>query len=92
MRNASVAEIRAFILEQIAGSLRAGAPVSDELHLLDAGVLDSVGFVTLIAALEEHLGGEIDLGEADPDEFLTVGGLARCAHSSAHARNASARD
>lgn len=80
MPSPSYAEIRDFIVSAAPNAAaRAAAGGVDDLHLLNAGVVDSLGFVNLLAAIEERFGIEIDLGDADPDEFLTVGGLARCA-------------
>ena len=51
--------------------------------LLATGVLDSVGFVHLLALLEERLGYEIDLSEIDAEDFTTAQGLCRHALNSA---------
>jgi acyl carrier protein len=53
------------------------ATVSDEFNMLAEGLLDSLGFVELMAELERRLGIEIDLGDLDPDELTTLGPLAR---------------
>lgn len=50
--------------------------VDDEFNIIDRGVVDSLGFLDLIANLETRIGAELDLFDADPDALTTVGGLA----------------
>ena len=49
----------------------------DDLDLRDEGIIDSLGFVRLIADLEARLGGRIDLIDLDPEYLTNVGALAR---------------
>lgn len=49
--------------------------LTDETDVLAAGMLDSLAFIQLLAALEQELGTPVDLSEADPSEFTTVRGL-----------------
>lgn len=76
-------QIRAFILAEARKAAAAKGlgtlEITDDLHLVDAGLLDSISFLGLIAALEEQFGAAVDLADADPAEFFTVGGLTRCA-------------
>jgi acyl carrier protein len=51
------------------------ALLKDDTDLLSTGLLDSVGFVELLAALENRIGCAIDLSDVDPAEFTTVRGL-----------------
>lgn len=51
--------------------------VDADTNLLLSGVLDSLGFVELLAHLEETAGFTVDLAELDPEEFTTIIGLAR---------------
>lgn len=46
-----------------------------DTDLLATGLLDSVAFVELLAALEHRVGAPIDLSDVDPAEFTTVRGL-----------------
>jgi acyl carrier protein len=88
MKRIEFEEVRDFITATVAPQLPVSATGGD-VHLMDAGVIDSVGFVNLIAAIENRFAIEIDLGDADPEQFLTIDGLARCAVSSAQTRTAS---
>ena len=72
-------DLRGFImarLEQVAGEkgLTLG-PVEETSDLLALGVLDSLGFVQMLMAMEGEFGLEMDLAELDPEEFTTLGGL-----------------
>ena len=58
---------------------RTGTAVTPELDLLEAGVLDSLGFVELIAFIEEATGLQLDLLDIEPEEFATIQGLSRFA-------------
>jgi acyl carrier protein len=51
------------------------AGLDDEFNIVDSGVLDSIGFIDLITSIEDQFDLEIDLSEADPDEFTTLAGL-----------------
>ena len=48
---------------------------NDDTRLLDTGVVDSVGFIELMLATEEHFGISLDLDRHDPAEFTTLGGF-----------------
>ena len=54
------------------------ADVTDDLDLLRSGLLDSLGFVDLVVAVEEEVGQQVDLISAmDRPGGTTVGGLIR---------------
>ena len=53
------------------------ANLQDNLDLHGEGIVDSLGFMQLIAELETRLGGPIDLTDLDPEYLTTVGALAR---------------
>jgi acyl carrier protein len=55
----------------------AASHLSDDLDLRQQGIVDSFGFVQLIAKLEAQLGRSIDLVDLPPDELTQVGALAR---------------
>ena len=42
---------------------------------IDSGLIDSFGFLELIAAIEEAFDIEIDFSDKDPAEFLSLRGL-----------------
>ena len=55
-----------------------GPEICETLNLFESGLLDSYAFVEMLAELEERLGLAVDLSDADPAEFATLRGLARC--------------
>jgi acyl carrier protein len=71
--------VRGLILSILEGQLARGAAAElpDDFNLLAEGVVDSMGFVGLIAELESRLAMEIDLGDLDPDDLGALGPLSR---------------
>ncbi len=70
---------REMILELLAPALRRADLCADEIddsfNIVDAGLLDSIGFLELLAQLEQRRGVPLDLYDADPDRLTTLGGL-----------------
>ena len=89
-------DVRALILSA------SGAPVqdpeaviagaSDDLDLRDSGVIDSLGFIELVAAIEDAFGIEVDLEAIDPDQITVLGPLARHVHAQAESAARAARE
>ena len=52
-------------------------PLDDDIDLRGEGIVDSLGFVQLLAELETRLGGRVDLIDLDPDYLTNVGAFAR---------------
>jgi acyl carrier protein len=77
----SVEEIRGFILTRLAMPLAAirltPQEVPDHFDLLTEGVIDSLGIVELISAVEEQFGLAIDFENLDADDLTIVGPLCR---------------
>ena len=72
-------QLRQFILAHVASLAKekgiALPSMSDEVNLLDMGVLDSLGFIELLLLLQERFGIELQLAELDPAEFSTLKGM-----------------
>lgn len=51
------------------------ADVSDDFDLRETGVVDSLGFLELVTALEDELGIELDFEDMEPEHLTTVGPL-----------------
>jgi acyl carrier protein len=47
----------------------------DDFDLRREGLIDSLGFMTLLSELETRLGCQIDLAEMEPDQLTRVGSL-----------------
>lgn len=63
----STTDVRAFVLAELATALEdagiAAADVGDELDLIDARIIDSLGMLEVISAVEAHFGLDIDSEE-----------------------------
>jgi acyl carrier protein len=74
-------EVRAFILDRLQDQLEAKglslSSVPDDFDLLTEGVIDSMGIVELIVALEQQLGTCLDFEELDPENLTIIGPLCR---------------
>jgi acyl carrier protein len=73
--------VKALILTSLVASPAGRVPnaitISDETDLRLEGLIDSFGFVRLLANLEQRLGMSIDLSELDPAQLTNVGALSR---------------
>ena len=80
MTQLSNEDVREHVLTALAEPLaQAGigaGDASDDLDLLDAGLIDSFGILELISEVEQHFGVEIDFEELDPDELTVLGSFA----------------
>jgi acyl carrier protein len=90
MTDLSVADVRLVMLSCVRKSIAAlgisDDGVTDEFDLRSEGVVDSLGFLQLIAEMEQRLGCPIDFSDMDPDQLTLVGPLSayiaqRCRHS-----------
>lgn len=81
MNRISAGEVRAFILDRLQSPLAAKRlspeSVPDHFDLLTEGVIDSMGIVELIAALEGQFDIRLDFEELDPENLTIVGPLCR---------------
>lgn len=75
----SEVSLRAFITNFLQAKLeqmgKEPIEISDHTRLVGSGLLDSLGFLELLSALETEYRFEIDLSENDPNEFLTMSGF-----------------
>jgi acyl carrier protein len=67
----SASEVRELVAMTI------GEPVTDDLDLIAAGVIDSFGFLELVAAVEDALGMELDLEGLAAEDLTVVGPFCR---------------
>jgi acyl carrier protein len=74
-------DVRATLLEACATDLAAlgldPAALGDDFDLRAGGVVDSLGFLELITALEDRFGMEIDFEALPPEELTVLGPLVR---------------
>jgi acyl carrier protein len=69
-------EIRAFITQELARDT-IDANISDDFPLIDSGTLDSLGIFQLVTFLEDEMGVSVADEELTPDNFGTIGAIAR---------------
>ncbi len=73
--------VRAFIIEHCADQFQAtGRSVEalpDNFDLLGEGILDSLGIVQLISAIEERFNLQVDMEQLPPEELTVLGSLSR---------------
>jgi len=68
-------KVKEFILEELRN--RAG-DIDDknmEENFIESGVIDSLGFLELLMAIEQKFNAQINFTELDPSEFTTLKGL-----------------
>ena len=77
----NVEEIRTYILKYLSESFTAkdldGVQIDDDFDFLEAGVIDSIGVIEMIAAIEKHFQITVDFEEMDPEEFTILGCFCR---------------
>lgn len=60
-----------FIVDEFAPEIDP-SELGTDYDLLEAGIVDSLGLLTVVAWAEEHFGVAIDTGEVDEDDFRSV--------------------
>ena len=82
---AEASDVRALILDALRQPLaEAGVDLQSipiDFDLRANGVIDSLGFIQLIALLQDRFGCEIDLADVEPSELTNIGVL--CGHIAA---------
>ena len=78
---ASSEQIRTFlqqyILEKSAGAKDQPGELADDCDLLLSGMIDSLGLLDLMTAIQRHCQTEIDFEALDPEQLTVVGPLCR---------------
>lgn len=81
MSQVSIDDVRAVVLGQLEVALGArglkSQDVPDDFDLLTEGVIDSLGIVTLITAVEQHFAIQIDFEELAPEQLTVIGPFCR---------------
>lgn len=77
----SADQIRAYLLQRYASGLKAKGvdtrTVPDNFDLLLEGIVDSLGVMEMLSAVEAEFGLGLDYGELDPEDLTRIGPLAR---------------
>ncbi len=81
MSRVAAREVRSFLLSTLERPLAAlgvdTEELPDDFDLLTEGVIDSMGIVELIAAVEQRFGVQIDFADLDAEEFTVIGPFCR---------------
>jgi acyl carrier protein len=77
----TAAEVKAMIVSllqpALAASGRTVLAFTDQTDLRAEGLIDSLGFVELLAGLEQQLGGPVDIADLDPERLTNLGALSQ---------------
>jgi acyl carrier protein len=72
-------EVRTFIISHLADALRENNVgengITTDFDLMKRGIIDSIGLIQIISAIEEHFGIEIDFEDMDTDSLTVIGPL-----------------
>ena len=82
MRQASSEQIRTFLQQYVeerslAGGRERPGELADDCDLLLSGMIDSLGLLDLMSAIQQHCEREIDFEALDPEQLTVVGPLCR---------------
>jgi acyl carrier protein len=81
VRAISAGEIRSLILARLNDRLKQRGvepkDVSDDVDLLAEGIIDSMGILELIMAIEEHFGIKVDFEGLQPEQLTVIGSFSR---------------
>lgn len=74
-------EVRRFLLDRFSATIAANglnpSGLSDEFDLLTAGVVDSLGVLEMVSAVEQHFNITVDFEPLDPAELTVLGPFSR---------------
>jgi acyl carrier protein len=85
-------EVKRFIISNLSDALRENnvlpAEIADSFDLMKQGVIDSIGLIQLVSAIEEHFKlDEVDFEQMDTEELTVIGPL--CAYIAERAKRKS---
>jgi acyl carrier protein len=74
-------DVKTFLVGHFADSFEAvgvvGADVPDSFDLMLEGIIDSLGVVEMVSAVEEHFKISLDLDDIDPEDLTRIGPFAK---------------
>lgn len=68
--------IVSWVAERVTPAGTGESPMTQETSLIGESLLDSLAFLDLVAEIETAYNVELDFSDADPEHFVTLGGLA----------------
>jgi acyl carrier protein len=80
MTKVTAREVKDFLLKHFAQSFEAvgvtDSDVPDSFDLMLEGVIDSLGVVEMVSAVEEHFGISLQMDGIDPEDLTRIGPFA----------------
>jgi len=70
----STIAVTQFIVDEFVPDIDADE-LDPDYDLLESGIVDSLGLLTVLAWVEDRFGVEIEVGEIEEDDFRTVGAI-----------------
>ncbi len=67
--------VRAWLADRLGPDGSQTTELTAASSLIGESLIDSLGFLELVTAVEPQFGIELDFSEADPEEFVTLGGF-----------------
>src|SRR5436190_18784842 len=81
MKQITADEAKRFVVAQLAHPIAAKGLISENLpdnfDLLTEGIIDSLGFVDLVMALERYFDIKLDFGVLDPESMTVMGPISQ---------------
>jgi len=71
-------QIKSFIIDTF---MFGEGSLGDEEPLFDTGIIDSIGFIKLLAFIEKNFGASIDMSEVVMEKFNTLNNIAETVKS-----------
>lgn len=74
-------DVKTFLLKRFAASISANGlkpvDIGDDFDLLKAGVIDSLGVIEMISAVEQNFKITVDFEKLNPSELTVLGSFSR---------------
>ena len=84
-------EVKRFIISHLADSLKENGSlqkeIADDFDLMKRGIIDSIGLILLISAIEEQFNIEVDFEDLDTEYITVIGSI--CKYIEEHAEKKS---
>jgi acyl carrier protein len=61
--------------------------IADDFDLMRMGIIDSMGLLELISAIEEHFNIELNFNAMNAKDITVIGPICRCVEEQARSRN-----
>lgn len=74
-------DVRRFIVSHLAVSIRENniteQGITEDFDLMKRGLIDSIGFLHLVSAIEDHFGIQVDFEDMDTEDLTVIGSVCR---------------